>query len=149
GDGSLEYVVGNSEASVVIAGADMADRAQTFSKSVSTVKHFIVEGSEGKHARSVRPQKDSEDGLAYEAVLASASPSFERGKTDPDEIAMQSYTSGSTGRPKGVLLSHGGQIWNADVMRKALMLDDTERALIAVPLYHKNAMIGAVKPFLL
>ena len=34
-------------------------------------------------------------------------------------------------------------------MRKALLADDTERALIAVPLYHKNAMVGAVKPFLL
>jgi long-chain acyl-CoA synthetase len=28
-------------------------------------------------------------------------------------------------------------------------LDHTERTLVAVPLYHKNAMIGAVKPFLL
>ena len=62
---------------------------------------------------------------------------------------MQPYTSGSTGKPKGVLLTHGGQIWNTDIMRKALMADDTERALIAVPLYHKNAMVGAVKPFLL
>ena len=62
---------------------------------------------------------------------------------------MQPYTSGSTGKPKGVLLTHGGQIWNADIMRKALLCDDTERALVAVPLFHKNAMAGAVKPFLL
>src|SRR5258706_13867682 len=62
---------------------------------------------------------------------------------------MQPYTSGSTGKPKGVLLTHGGQLWNSDIMRKALLADDTERALIAVPLYHKNAMVGAVKPFLL
>jgi acyl-CoA synthetase (AMP-forming)/AMP-acid ligase II len=48
-----------------------------------------------------------------------------------------------------VLLTHGGQLWNADILRKALLADDTERALIAVPLYHKNAMAGAVKPFLL
>src|SRR5258708_8597867 len=34
-------------------------------------------------------------------------------------------------------------------MRKALLADDTERAVIAVRLYHKNAMVGAVKPFLL
>ena len=61
---------------------------------------------------------------------------------------MQPYTSGSTGKPKGVLLAHGGQIWNADVL-KSLLCDDTERALVAVPLFHKNAMVGAVKPFLL
>jgi acyl-CoA synthetase (AMP-forming)/AMP-acid ligase II len=48
-----------------------------------------------------------------------------------------------------VLLAHGGQVWNADVLRKAMMFDETERALIAVPLFHKNAMAGAVKPLLL
>ena len=62
---------------------------------------------------------------------------------------MQLYTSGSTGKPKGVLLTHAGQVWNADIIRKAMLCDDTERALVAVPLYHKNAMAGAVKPFLL
>jgi acyl-CoA synthetase (AMP-forming)/AMP-acid ligase II len=48
-----------------------------------------------------------------------------------------------------VLLAHGGQVWNADVLRKAMMFAETERALIAVPLFHKNAMAGAVKPLLL
>jgi long-chain acyl-CoA synthetase len=47
------------------------------------------------------------------------------------------------------LLTHGGQIWNTDVLRKLDVIDHTERALVAVPLYHKNAMAGAVKPFLL
>ena len=62
---------------------------------------------------------------------------------------MQPYTSGSTGKPKGVLLAHGGQIWNADALRKAALVDDAERGLVAVPLFHKNAMAGVVKPFLL
>src|SRR5262249_59509239 len=38
---------------------------------------------------------------------------------------------------------------NAAISRNIAALDGTERALVAVPLYHKNAMIGAVKPFLL
>jgi long-chain acyl-CoA synthetase len=82
-------------------------------------------------------------------MLAAAAPTLARRATAFDETCMQPYTSGSTGKPKGVLLTHGGQLWNADIMRKALVADDTERALIAVPLYHKNAMAGAVKPFLL
>src|SRR5258705_3743002 len=87
--------------------------------------------------------------LAYETVLAAAAPTLARRATAFDETCMQPYTSGSTGKPKGVLLTHGGQLLNSDIMRKALLADDTERALIAVPLYHKNAMVGAVKPFLL
>ncbi|MGH7717742.1 MAG: class I adenylate-forming enzyme family protein, partial [Gemmatimonadaceae bacterium] len=85
----------------------------------------------------------------YEDLLRSSSASLAPRPTSPDDVCMQPYTSGSTGKPKGVLLTHGGQLWNAEVKRKALMLDHTERALVAVPLFHKNAMIGAVKPFLL
>jgi long-chain acyl-CoA synthetase len=87
--------------------------------------------------------------LEYAALMDAASPRFRRRRIDPDSVCMQPYTSGSTGKPKGVLLAHRGQIWNADVIRKMACLDHTERALVAVPLYHKNAMIGAVKPFLL
>src|SRR5207244_10976541 len=53
------------------------------------------------------------------------------------------------GTAKGVLLAHAGQVWTGDVLRKSIQADDSERARVAVPLYHKSAMIGAVKPFLL
>jgi acyl-CoA synthetase (AMP-forming)/AMP-acid ligase II len=57
----------------------------------------------------------------------------------PRATAMMLYTSGSTGRPKGVLLSHQSQLWVVHVRRTATPLRG-ERALIAAPLYHMNAM---------
>ena len=54
---------------------------------------------------------------------------FSRPPYTPDDVCFQPYTSGSTGRPKGVLLTHRGQIWNADIVRKAQLVDETERAL--------------------
>lgn len=57
----------------------------------------------------------------------------------PDDTCMQPYTSGSTGRPKGVPLTHRGQIWNVDTYTKCYLLDETDRALLAAPMYHKNA----------
>ncbi|MGH7321472.1 MAG: AMP-binding protein [Candidatus Rokuibacteriota bacterium] len=137
GDEALRYVVEDAEARVLVAGAGMADRARALAPQVNGLKHLVVDGPTADRA------------VAYEPLLAAASPALPRRQTDPDEICMQPYTSGSTGKPKGVLLSHGGQLWNADILRKAMLCDDTERALIAVPLYHKNAMAGAVKPFLL
>jgi long-chain acyl-CoA synthetase len=137
GDEALRYVVENSEAKVVIANAAMAARAAALAAAVPAVKHVIVDGAVPDGA------------VAYEPWLATGSPTLPRRRTEPDEIAMQLYTSGSTGRPKGVLLGHAGQVWNADILRKAIMFDDTERALVAVPLFHKNAMAGAVKPLLL
>ncbi|HXW81927.1 MAG TPA: fatty acid--CoA ligase family protein, partial [Acidimicrobiales bacterium] len=43
------------------------------------------------------------------------------------------------GRPKGVPLTHRGQIWNVDTYSKCYLLDETDRALLAAPMYHKNA----------
>jgi acyl-CoA synthetase (AMP-forming)/AMP-acid ligase II len=132
GDDALRYVTEDSEAAVLVASAALAERGRALAAQIPAIKHVIADGA-----------------LAYESVVAAASPTLARRATAFDEICMQPYTSGSTGKPKGVLLTHGGQIWNTDIMRKALMADDTERALIAVPLYHKNAMAGAVKPFLI
>jgi acyl-CoA synthetase (AMP-forming)/AMP-acid ligase II len=132
GDDALRYVTEDSEAAVLVASAALAERGRALAAQIPAIKHVIADGA-----------------LAYESVVAAASPTLVRRATAFDEICMQPYTSGSTGKPKGVLLTHGGQIWNTDIMRKALMADDTERALIAVPLYHKNAMAGAVKPFLI
>jgi acyl-CoA synthetase (AMP-forming)/AMP-acid ligase II len=60
-----------------------------------------------------------------------------------DEPAMILYTSGSTGKPKGVVLSHAAHLW---VVRKRLHATPLaqERALIAAPLYHMNALALAL-----
>jgi long-chain acyl-CoA synthetase len=137
GDDALTYVVDDAEAAVLIASGAMIARARGVMARARSVKHLILDGPVDA------------GGLVYDDVMATASPVLDRRRTSADEICMLPYTSGSTGKPKGVLLAHGGQIWNADVLRKAILADDTERALVAVPLFHKNAMAGAVKPFLL
>jgi acyl-CoA synthetase (AMP-forming)/AMP-acid ligase II len=137
GDEALVYVITDSEAQVLIANPALAARASALVDRLPGVKHLLATGAKSSGA------------VDYDAALAAASPLLDRRQADPDEICMQPYTSGSTGKPKGVLLSHGGQVWNADIVRKADLIDDTERALVAVPLFHKNAMVGAVKPFLL
>jgi len=137
GDEALLYVIADSEAVVLIANSEMAERAQGLVPQVAGVRHFIVDGEASGKA------------VNYDRMLQAASPLVTRRKTAADEVCLQPYTSGSTGKPKGVLLTHGGQIWNTDLLRKLEAFDHTERALVAVPLYHKNAMLGAVKPMLL
>jgi len=137
GDEALTYVVVDSEAVVLIANWEMAARARSLVPQFPGVRHFIVDG------------EATGTSLNYDQMLQAASPLFARRKTAFDEVCLQPYTSGSTGKPKGVLLTHGGQIWNVDLLRKLEAFDETERALVAVPLYHKNAMLGAVKPMLL
>jgi acyl-CoA synthetase (AMP-forming)/AMP-acid ligase II len=62
------------------------------------------------------------------------------------EIAFIPYTSGSTGRPKGVMLAHRGLLWSIRTAQKYRPSGPDDRALVAGPLYHKNAMREGVKP---
>jgi acyl-CoA synthetase (AMP-forming)/AMP-acid ligase II len=137
GDEALAYVIEDADTKVLVASAMLAERACSLRHVLGRVDHVVVDA------------RNLEGTLDYAALVGAGSSDLPRRKTDPADVCLQPYTSGSTGRPKGVLLTHGGQIWNTDVMRKAKMLDDTERGLVAVPLYHKNAMAGVVKPFLL
>jgi len=85
---------------------------------------------------------------AYEPALMQASAAFEPPLIGPDHASFQPYTSGSTGRPKGVVLTHGGQLWWIRACERYWPVPESECALAAVPLYHKNAMAGAIKPML-
>lgn len=116
GDETLEYVLDNSDAVAVIASPALAERAQTLARRVPAIR-FLIGPDE----------------------LQTAEPDFQRAAYCPGDVCFQPYTSGSTGKPKGVLLTHRGQIWNADIVRKTQLVDETERALVAVPVYHKNA----------
>ncbi len=84
----------------------------------------------------------------YEAALLSAEPAFDPPELVDDHPSFQPYTSGSTGKPKGVVLTHAGQLWWIRCLDKYWPDKPEDRALAAVPLYHKNAMAGAIKPLL-
>jgi acyl-CoA synthetase (AMP-forming)/AMP-acid ligase II len=137
GDDALAFVLDDCDADVMIASDGMCARARLLASRAPRVQHLILD------------EPSPSDAIAYEAAVSDVSSGLPRQSIDPKSVCMQPYTSGSTGTPKGVLLTHHGQIWNSDVMRSAFDINEHERGLVAVPLYHKNAMIGTVKPFLL
>jgi acyl-CoA synthetase (AMP-forming)/AMP-acid ligase II len=86
--------------------------------------------------------------LRYEDALAESRTDFRPAPLGHDHLAFLPYTSGSTGKPKGVPLTHAGQCWWLGCLHKYWPTPAESRALAAVPLYHKNAMAGAIKPML-
>ena len=66
----------------------------------------------------------------------------------PDAQAFQPYTSGSTGLPKGAMMTHPGMLWYVDYNQRYWPTSSEARGMIALPLFHKNAMRGTVKPAL-
>ncbi|XWN29109.1 MAG: class I adenylate-forming enzyme family protein [Devosia sp.] len=110
---------------------------------------FIVEAVEAAGIGVTWAMDDAPAGWQdYEAVLAAAPASFDPPIIADDHVAFQPYTSGSTGRPKGVILTHDGQLWWTRCLNRYWPPTRNARALAAMPLYHKNAMAGAIKPLL-
>ena len=66
----------------------------------------------------------------------------------PNAQAFQPYTSGSTGVPKGAIMTHAGMLWYVQYNQRYWPTKPDDRGLIALPLFHKNAMRGTVKPML-
>ena len=65
-----------------------------------------------------------------------------------DTQAFQPYTSGSTGRPKGAIMTHRGMLWYVAYNQRYWPSSESDRGLVALPLFHKNALRGTVKPML-
>ncbi|HTX62350.1 MAG TPA: AMP-binding protein [Acidimicrobiales bacterium] len=115
-DETLEYVLADAGCRAILTGPDQAERAAGLAAS-ATVCELVAGPDE-----------------LQQAERQAAPPAYSRG-----DVCMQPYTSGSTGRPKGVPLTHRGQLWCADVLRKIYFFDESDVALLAAPLFHKNA----------
>ena len=66
-----------------------------------------------------------------------------------DDPALLLYTSGSTGLPKGALLSHRAIISGGTNVQLGHQLEEEDRALCVLPVYHINgAMVTVVAPLI-
>ena len=86
--------------------------------------------------------------LSFDRERAVAAPPVTPPPLADDAQAFQPYTSGSTGRPKGAIMTHHGMLWYIDYNQRHWPASADDRGLIALPLFHKNALRGTVKPML-
>jgi long-chain acyl-CoA synthetase len=86
--------------------------------------------------------------VAYEETLAAAGAPVAPPPLAPDAQAFQPYTSGSTGRPKGAIMTHRGMLWYVAHNQHHWPASRDDRGCVALPLFHKNALRGTVKPML-
>jgi long-chain acyl-CoA synthetase len=86
--------------------------------------------------------------LSFEAEMVKPAALVEPPPIGNDTQAFQPYTSGSTGRPKGAIMTHRGMLWYVAYNQRYWPSSEDDRGLIALPLFHKNALRGTVKPML-
>jgi acyl-CoA synthetase (AMP-forming)/AMP-acid ligase II len=136
GSDALIYVSQHSDARLLIAHADLLDKAQAIRAEAKNITSALLIGGSAQGFQQ------------YDDLLVQTHADFETVQVEPAEIAMMMYTSGSTGRPKGCLLSHANKWWTAQNSVLSMMHVESDRALIVGPLYHANALWGSLLPML-
>jgi long-chain acyl-CoA synthetase len=86
--------------------------------------------------------------LAFDEEMEKPAVPIEPPIIDENTQAFQPYTSGSTGRPKGAIMTHRGMLWYVAYNQRYWPAASSERGMVALPLFHKNALRGTVKPML-
>ncbi|MBY4275489.1 AMP-binding protein [Rhodococcus fascians] len=62
----------------------------------------------------------------------------------PSDVCSLLYTSGTTGAPKGVVLSDATFVAGGAQLADALSVNDTDRIMIVLPLFHTNPQVYGV-----
>ncbi len=74
--------------------------------------------------------------ITLEDFTTGAGTEFECHSSGAEDTAVIIYTSGTTGKPKGAELTHSNLLWNADLCRHLFQLQESDRMLIVLPLFH-------------
>ena len=125
--GDFAYIVTHSGVAVVCAHSDYLDAVDGIRDQLPDVRHFVaLEGG-------------PRDGwLDCEALIAEASPEFERPDIDERDLLSINYTSGTTARPKGVMITHRNAAINTIGTLLHLPMGVGERYLWTLPMFHAN-----------
>ncbi|WP_344064269.1 fatty acid--CoA ligase [Nostocoides vanveenii] len=137
----MVYVANHSAAKVVIVDNTLAPPLSKLIPHVKNIRHVVVKGPVDDAARAAFEAIDHVEGVHDWAELLAGQPDSYDWPEDLDEnsAASMCYTSGTTGNPKGVVYSHRSNYLHAIGAAMTLGIDQGERTLTVVPLFHANA----------
>ena len=120
----------NSRAVIVQAGMDSPVRSVARSRNIPIIELTSL--------------KEAEAGLFNLSFAGKISANTMTGPAAPDDIALVLHTSGTTSRPKIVPLTQYNIFASAHNVSAALRLDNTDRCLSVMPLFHIHGLIAAL-----
>jgi fatty-acyl-CoA synthase len=127
----LVHIVNDAEDRVIIVDGSLIPLLAAIRTQLPTVEHVIVVGEGDTAALG--------DHIRYDEAVSAASPDFDWPEIDEWAAAAMCYTTGTTGDPKGVVYSHRSIWLHCFGVWGSFNIDDSERVLLIVPMFHVNA----------
>lgn len=131
--GELEYVLEFSDAIAIVTQEGFLPTVRAAAEHVPAVKHRILARS-----TSAAPGTVLLEDLALTTTIAP------RPNVDSEDIVQMLFTSGTTARPKAVLLTHATALHGGERESRGLLLDENDRCITSLPLFHVNAQVITV-----
>ncbi|MFN8030772.1 MAG: fatty acid--CoA ligase [Dermatophilaceae bacterium] len=137
----MVYVANHSGAKVVIVDNTLAPPLTKLIPHVKNIRHVVIKGPVDDATRAAYEAIGHVEGVHDWTDLLAGQPDSYDWPEDLDEnsAASMCYTSGTTGNPKGVVYSHRSNYLHAIGAAMTLGIDQGERTLTVVPLFHANA----------
>ncbi|WP_424215183.1 fatty acyl-CoA synthetase [Streptomyces sp. BI20] len=125
----LDHLLDHSGARLVLVDPDLADRLP------AGAPH--------------RPLRDAPGSLLDAALARAGRPgAHDEPSTDPEALVQLLYTSGTTALPKGAMMTHRALCHAYESSVEALDLDEHDRPVHALPLYHSAQTHVFLLPYL-
>lgn len=133
----LKHQLSDSDATVVIAECDYAERVASIADSLSVMKHLVVKG-ETRHPIDIKQQV-----LGWQDIVSDdlSEPEVEVG---PGDLAMLIYTGGTTGPSKGCMVPHNYVCNLAEQVNRGTGRSPETVSWTALPMFHLNAVCNVV-----
>lgn len=135
GADTLTYIYKDSGSRLLVYHSSMGDKAKLIHQEADVTASIICTAES-------HPDDPGLNSLDYDELLSSQDTRLDLYPTRGGDLCLLPYTSGSTGNPKGCRLTHSGQLWNVTAIADIRSLQQGDRAVLSLPLYHKNAMLS-------
>ncbi len=139
----LIYIADHAGAEVVIVDDTLLAPFQQMLPHFTKIRHVIVNGTQetvdDATLEAIRAVDHVEDAHRYGELIDGQPTSYDWPE-DLNELDASSmcYTSGTTGNPKGVAYSHRANYLHAIAVAMTLKVEEGDRVLVVVPLFHAN-----------
>ena len=126
------YVLGNAEVSAVAASAECMGTARAACSGLAPAPWFVLlDGDDG-------------DAVRLGNLIGNAPTAGLEAEVCAEDTCLIIYTSGTTGFPKGAMHSQRSFVMAGEAFVERIRLEDDDRVMIVLPLFHMNALFYSV-----